>query len=179
MWEIILKYKIQIISAAISFLSAVFAFIQAKAAQKSYRMQQKVYEDGKAKFIINCISSSYSCIDSEYKNVCYFFEISITNLSDKSTSIKSAQLELVTNDISFIVNHADNAIVKEGNKILKIPLNIQPHTAISGWLAFKVPKDIYNKLNINTHYIILEDIHNLIRRKEEIYVMKERVKNEK
>lgn len=176
MWQIILENKIETISAAIAVFSAIFAWSQARSAKKSYKMQQKVYEDGKAKFNIDYISSSYSYNDNKHKNIYYYFEVSVTNLSDKSTSIKKAQLELVSNDGVFKVNHNDNLKIKRNHEILKIPFIIQPHTAISGWLVFEVPTYIHNELDIDTHYLILEDIHNLIRRKEEIYVMEEGVK---
>ena len=179
MWNKILNYCLANIDTIIATGSAIFAFFQAREAKKSLKMQQKIYNDGMANFEFEDILNSFVYSDENCENIYYFFKINVKNLSDKNTSIHKIKLKIIGRNNIFIVECEENLQIENKLERMKVPCNIQSHSAVSGWVVFGVPRSVYKEINIDTHYIILEDIHGLLKKKEEISVFERRVEYEK
>lgn len=165
---------IAIISAAIATFSAFFAFWQARIAKKALKLQSAMYEDGKVNFLIRDIENSFLYNKKEENSVYYFFKIVLSNLSDKSTSISKLQLSLSHNNTdALIVSCTNNLSIYPDLFRLDVPINIQPHSSNSGWVTFEINKDTFKGLIIDTHFIIVTDIHDVIVKREEISVREE------
>ncbi|WP_415330919.1 hypothetical protein [Clostridium perfringens] len=178
MWNKILKFILENISTIIAFASALFAFFQARSAKKSLKIQKKIYNDGMANFEIEDILNSFLYIDEKEEDLYYFFLINAKNLSDKNTSIHKVKLNLISKENTFIVDYKENLSIESRLVRLNLPCNIQAHSSASGWIVFEVPKNVYKELDIDTHIIIFEDIHGLVKKKEEISVLEKVVEYE-
>lgn len=171
MWSKVSNCFFDNIGTIIALASAVFAWSQARAAKKSLKMQKIIYNDGKANFEIDNFSNSFLYNDKKTENVYYFLKVNAHNLSDKNTSIHKIKLKLIGRDNSFIVEEKENFKIECDLERLKVPCNIQSHSSVNGWVVFEVPKSVYKELNIDNHIIIFEDIHGLVKEKEEISIM--------
>lgn len=169
---------VAIISAAIAVLSAIFSFVQARSAKNSYRLQKKIYSDGEPKFSIQDISDSLLYNQKNLDEVYYFFKIILPNLSDKATSIIESKLELKHKKGKLIVKYNEDCEIRNQLERLTIPIDIPPHSSRIGWLVFSVSREIYDQLEIDTHYLFLKDLHGVEVKKEKIYVMEEYINHE-
>ncbi|MFT8348560.1 hypothetical protein [Clostridium saccharoperbutylacetonicum] len=162
---------VAIISATIALFSAIFAFWQAMMAKKSYKLQKRMYEEGKVKFELQWIENSFLYNSKSENKIYYFFKIILANLSDKPTAITKISLKLLhDNNLSFIVSCKNSTNIQPDLSRLIIPNNIAPHNSNLGWIVFEIERKIYETININTHIILAEDIHGITAEKEEIYV---------
>ncbi|EHR0218357.1 hypothetical protein N2W49_000937 [Clostridium perfringens] len=168
--EKILKIFLENISTIIAVVAAIFAFSQARSAKKSLKLQEKIYSAGMANFKIKEISESFLYNDEKSKNVYYFFKVNLDNLSDKNTAINKVKLNLIGRENNFIVNYKEGVPIENDLVRLTLPCNIQAHSSANGWIAFEVPKNVYKELDIDTHFIIFEDIHGLEKKVEEIFI---------
>lgn len=165
---------VTIISAIIALSSAIFAYWQARLANKALKLQKAVYEDGKVKFDIQDIENSFLYDKNGEDKVYYFFKIILSNLSDKPTSISKLQLSLTQNNKDpFIVTCIANTSIQPDLFRMSVPANIKPHSSNSGWIVFEICRQVYRNLDIDTHYIIVTDIHGVTVKREEIYVREE------
>lgn len=165
---------VAIISAAIAFLSAIYTFFLARYAKKTYKLDKEIFEAGKANFVIQEIENCFLFNAKSEDRMYYFFKIVLSNLSDRATAINIIQLELsYNNNSTLIVNSQSNTIIQPNLHRLTIPNNIPSHNSTFGWVVFEVEKKIYDAININTHYIAVQDIHGMNVKKEEIYVREE------
>ncbi|MDU7251949.1 MAG: hypothetical protein E6274_06405 [Clostridium sp.] len=162
------------IGAVISLFSAIFAFAQARSAKKSYKLQKEIFEAGKVNYKLQEIENSFLVNSKNDDKIYYFFKIVLANLSDRSTSINKVSLEILhDSNVSFIIDCIDSVTIYSDLPRLTFPNNIDPHNSNSGWIVFKIERKIYDTININTHFIVVEDIHGIIVKKEEIYVREE------
>ena len=165
---------VAIISAAIASFSAIFAFVQARLAKKSYKLQKEIFEAGKVNFEIQGIEDSFMFNEKGENKIYYFLKIVLANLSDRPTAINKISLELLhDNNLSFIIKIQDNILIHPDLPRLTIPNNLSPHNSNSGWIVFKVERKIHDAMNINTHFILVEDIHDVTVKKEEISIREE------
>ncbi len=164
---------ISIASCGIALLSAVFAYAQARVAHKSYKLQKAMYIDGYAKIDI-MINENFFVDDRENKNVFFYFGIIISNLSDKQTSIKKYILKLNCEDIVYKPMFSMENLEHYNNlNRLSEPQNIEPHSAVAGWCVFILERNIYEKLNVNTYTLIVEDIHGVQAGADSVFLREE------
>ena len=165
---------VAITSAVIALLSAIFTLLLARFAKKTYKLQKEIFEAGKVNFIIQEIENIFLYNAKTEDKIYYFFKVVLSNLSDRATAINKISLELsYNNNSTLIVNCTDSVIIQPDLPRLTIPTNISSHNSTSGWVVFEVDKKVYNAIDINTHYIAVQDIHGMNVRKEEIYVREE------
>lgn len=153
--------KIAFIACIISIICAVTTFLQLKWARKDYLLQKKIYSDGISKIDLS-ISDNFIYDDKYKDNVYFFFGIFISNLSDKQISIKKYTLSLLCEDNIIYKPDLSNEDIDYYNSIerLHIAQNIDAHNSIAGWCMFSLSRKIYNKINIDTYVLAVEDIHN-------------------
>lgn len=165
---------VAITSAAIALLSAIFTLLLAGFAKKTYKLQKEIFEAGKVNFVIQEVENSFLFNAKTEDKIYYFFKIVLSNLSDRANSINKICLELsYNNNSTLIINCQDSIIIQPDLQRLTIPNNIASHNSTSGWVVFEVEKKVYNAIDINTHYIAVQDIHGMNVKKEEIYVREE------
>ena len=162
--------KLSIISALIALVSAYFSYNQAQMAKKTYKMQ---IETGKSNLIIKEIKNCFVHNERRSDNVFYFFQIQLSNLSDKATSVNKIQLKLINSKYPVIINKCDDIAIRPMLNRILMPANISPNNSITGWAAFEVQKELYKEIDIDSHYILVHDIHGNVIEKEEIYVREE------
>ncbi|MDO0822531.1 hypothetical protein [Desulfosporosinus nitroreducens] len=168
---------IAVISATIALLSALFTSVLAWFANKTYKLQKDMFDAGKVNFVIEEIENSFMYNAKTEDKMFYFFKIVLSNLSDRATAINEICLELSYNiNSTLIINCQDNTIIQPDLSRLAIPNNMNPHSSISGWVVFEVEKKVYNAIDINTHYISVQDIHGMNAKQEVIYVREEVVR---
>ncbi|MEK4663018.1 hypothetical protein MHH93_14030 [Priestia sp. FSL H7-0729] len=167
--------NLALISGVVAALSALFAFSQARSAKKSLKLQSKLYEARKPNFAISDVTNSFLYNENGAEKVYYFFQIALSNLSDNPNSISNIQFKIVNNidDVGFVTSLSDNTVTHPELSRIKSPINIAPHSTISGWLIFEINKEVHNQLNIDSHFVVITDIHNFIVEKEEISVREE------
>lgn len=165
--------RISLISVLISVFCAVFSFLQARSANDSYKLQQKVYNDGKVNFDFR-ILENFLVDNKESSNIYYFFGIQIFNISDKPTSIKNYELQLVCSDLVFKPKlFLDKLESYDALKQLPLSQDINAHSSVAGWCIFVLPKENHLKLDINSHVLVIEDIHNEKARQTSVLVREE------
>lgn len=109
------------------------------------------------------------------------FLVSVSNPTDINNSIAQAELQvtyLLEKDIAAVhrVLHtpalaetvADNA--GRSANVFSLPLKIDAHQTISGWLAFAVGNEVIDGRTIDAHRILLEDSHGATTETEPILV---------
>lgn len=151
---------IALFSCIISIICALFAFFQVRIAKNDYALQKRIYLDGTSKLEL-AIRNSFIFDDKKENDVYLFFGIIISNLSDKQTSIKKYVLSLLCEDNIIYkpdLCYKDLELYQDLN-YLDIATNIESHNSISGWVRFILPREVYDKINIDMFMINIEDIH--------------------
>ncbi|WP_075366852.1 hypothetical protein [Desulfosporosinus metallidurans] len=164
---------IAIVSAAIALIAVIIYGIQARFARKSYVLQKAIYETGSANLIVKEIYDSFLYNEYGLDRIYFFLKITVLNLSDKANSLTNAQLQIVYNDNRYIMQYSNDISIYPELARLEIPVNISSHNSHSGWIVFELPKKTYDSIDIDTHYIVVNDIHGSVAKKEEIYIREE------
>lgn len=151
------------VACFISIICTIITFFQLRIAKKEYKLQKKIYTDGIPKLELS-ISDNFIYDDMNRDNIYFFFGIFVSNLSDKQTSIKKVILSLMCEDDLIYkpqLTRETLDLYKDLN-IINNAQNIEAHSSIAGWCVFSLPRDVYKKINIDTYFITIEDIHNVI-----------------
>jgi hypothetical protein len=163
-----------LISIVIAVLAALFTFFQWRVARKSYKLQRAAFNDSKISISLQNIDECFIHNDKNADDLHYFFYLNIVNLSDRPTSINLVKLILhLDNGKEYYITASENNKLYPDNKRLILPANISPRSSIVGWTAFSINKKIYNELQIESHTILVSDIHKLIAKQEIIYIHEE------
>ena len=84
---------ISLAACVVSVIAAILSFISYLLARKEHKLQLKLYADGlpnfKFKVIESCIKDNKEC-----DKIQYWFNLLVTNMSDKQTSISEYILKL-------------------------------------------------------------------------------------
>lgn len=164
---------VAVASAIISIFAAIVSVYQANLSRSSFNLQKIIYNDGRANLIIQEIEDSFLHNEKGLDKIYYFLKVTVCNLSDKSTSLIHANLQIIHDNTEYIVHCSNNNKVYSELTKLPIPVNIAPHNSFSGWLEFELLRTIYDSMNIDTHRIQIKDIHGNVASKEEIFIREE------
>jgi len=113
------------------------------------------------------------------KRQLFGFLVSVSNPTDINNSVARAELQItyvMENDESAICRIQHNAALGEkvGDStpasVLSLPLRIDAHQTVSGWLLFALDNDAIRKRTIDAHRLILEDTHGVSTETEPIMV---------
>lgn len=162
---------ISLVACIVSVVAATFSYISYLLARKEYKLQLKLYSEGLPNFNFKIIES---CIkdDKENEKIQYWFNLLITNMSDKQTSILEYVLKLEC--LEGITFRPEYATVKNADVVcLELPQNIEAHSSIKGWCVFEVPRNTFKELNIESYTITLKDIHDKTDCQTPIYIKEE------
>ena len=157
-----------------SIIAAVLSFISYRLSKKEYNLQLRLYSEGAANFNFKVIDA---CIkdNKEYDRIQYWFNLLITNLSDKPTSILEYVLRL--DCLTGIVYRPEYVMPDDAHNFdiafLNIPQNIDTHNSIKGWCIFELPRKTFNELDIESCIITLKDIHGKMDFHSPIYIKEE------
>ena len=160
MSDLKLETYISIISALFAALSAIYAKRQASSAEKQYNLQLRLYKDGNANFKIET-DTGFIFINNFSDNIYFFIPVLISNISDKSTSLKDFSLILHCGENLNYKPVFTNEIINEYSSLeqLHVGENINPHSSCMGWCLFRLPKENYNRIDINKYSLSISDIH--------------------
>jgi hypothetical protein len=113
------------------------------------------------------------------KRQLFGFLVSVSNPTDINNSVARAELQItymMENDESAICRIQHDAALGEkvGDStpasVLALPLRIDAHQTVSGWLLFALDNDAIRKRTIDAHRLILEDTHGVSTETEPIMV---------
>ena len=161
---------ISIIGIIISIISAVFAFTQTNVAKQTYKLQKNIYEESLENISLD-ICNSFFIKNKKNKKIIYFLQFTIINNSDKNNSIKEINLKLEYENKSLLKLKGKKI---NNNKYLSfdLPLYMEAHSSIKEWMMFEIDENIFNSIEVKTHFIELKDLKNNIYIKEEIFIKK-------
>lgn len=116
------------------------------------------------------------------KRQLFGFLVSVSNPTDINNSIARAELQityLLENDVEAVCrlqhNPALGGSTSSGDAVpsatvFSLPLRIDAHQTVSGWLFFALDNDLIGKGTIDSHRLILEDTHGVSTDMAEIMV---------
>lgn len=170
---------ISAIACIVSIVAAILSFVSYLLSRKQYKLQLKMYSEGLSNFNFKIIDS---CVkdDKEYDNIQYWFNLLITNISDKQTSIVEYILKLeCLGDIVYIPERVDLKKEKNVDVIsLGMPQNIEAHSSVGGWCVFELPRSTFKELSIEECRVVLKDIHDKTNYQTAIYIKEELINYE-
>ncbi len=167
------EVNIAIIAALVSFLSAIYSGMQASSAKKSLKLQEKIYADEKPNLSFQIINS-FLFDSKEEKYIDYYFYLGVYNKSNRSNSIREFTLKIISNDKNINVIQDNKCQFKyEKIKITNLPINIGANESFIGWIAFRIEKNIYDKLDINGYILSARDIFDIEYNEYEVLVREE------
>lgn len=169
---------ISVISCLIAIASAIFTFCQARVSKKTYKLQMKIYTESLAHLNLE-IFNNFIYDDKQNSYIYFFFGVNISNLSDKPTSIKKYTLSLLCDNLIYKPDLSNTSLeIYSDLTRLNIAQNINPHNSVSGWCVFELLRENYQKINVNTYLLTIEDIHGQQAKKESILLREELVNYE-
>ena len=103
------------------------------------------------------------------KRQLFGFLVSVSNPTDINNSIARAELQityLLENDVKAVCRIQHNPTLGENTArdampatVFSLPLHIDAHNTLSGWLLFALDNDVIREGTIDAHSLILEDTH--------------------
>ncbi|MGA2183160.1 MAG: hypothetical protein ABSH47_09035 [Bryobacteraceae bacterium] len=103
------------------------------------------------------------------KRQLFGFLVSVSNPTDINNAVARAELRvtyLMENDVTAVCRIQHNAALGNnvGNdatpaSLLSLPMRIDAHQTVSGWLLFALDNDVIRNGTIDAHSLILEDTH--------------------
>ena len=162
---------ISLAACVVSVIAAILSFISYLLARKEHKLQLKLYADGLPNFRFKVIES---CIkdNKECDKIQYWFNLLVTNMSDKQTSISEYILKLEC--LQKITFKPEYVTLKNVDVVcLELPQNIDAHSSIKGWCVFELPRDTFKELDIETCTVTLKDIHGKTDCQTPIYIKEE------
>lgn len=155
-------------SAVIAAFSAIFAYRSAAIAKKALFIAEQDFKSKQEKLFLYLIDAYKVPFSSEGKNLyAVAFNISITNRSSVSNSVRNLELEVkfIRNDdsVGTIVLAAKN-IVHNSDKValpipFNLPLSLEPKSAKTGWVLFFLPKELLKEKKIECYRVKAVDVH--------------------
>jgi hypothetical protein len=106
------------------------------------------------------------------KQQLFGFLVSVSNPTDINNSIARAELQityLLENDVEAVCRIPHSPTLGENTSrdampaatVFSLPLHIDAHQTVSGWLLFALNNDVIGKGTIDGHSLILEDTHGI------------------
>lgn len=170
---------ISAVACIISIGAAIVSFVSYRLSRKQYKLQLKMYTEGLSNFNFQIIDS---CVkdNKEYDKIQYWFNLLITNISDKQTSIVEYVLKLdCLGNLTYTPEFVD---LKERSNLdivsLGRPQNIEAHSSVRGWCIFELPRDTFKELSIEKCRICIRDIHDKMDCQTAIYIEEELINYE-
>lgn len=161
---------VELASVVIAVIAAAIATSQAISAKKSLKLQKKIYEDGKPKINLDIIES-FLVDQKGNKEIYFYFKIIVDNKSDKNNAVKNVSLRVKTTTISLILAENNNRVQEiEISEYMDTPINIDAQSSKKGWLVFSIEREAYEKIDINSYFLLIKDINDLEIEKEEILI---------
>lgn len=149
---------ISTIACIVSIGAAILLLISYLLSRQQYKLQLKMDSDGLSNFNFKIFDA---CIkdDKEYDKIQYWFNLLITNMSDKQTSIIEYVLKLECSDGIIFRPEClapDNFRNADIARVI-MPQNIEAHSSTRGWCVFEIPRDTFNKLDIEERRSVILD----------------------
>lgn len=97
----------------------------------------------------------------------FSFHVRISNPSDSNNAVARAELQVsyvLSNECSILLKLQHNltyAVRSTNGKALQLPLKIEAHQTVAGWLNFALDSAVVGKGTVDSHNIILEDSHGI------------------
>lgn len=170
---------ISAVACVVSIVAAILSLTSYLLSRQQYELQLKMYSDGLSNFNFKIIDA-YIKDDKEYDKIQYWFNLLITNMSDKQISIIEYVLKLECSDgIIFRPECLAPHIFGNTDVVrLIMPQNIDAHSSTRGWCVFEIPRETFNELDIEECRIVLKDIHDKKESQTAIYIKEELINYE-
>jgi hypothetical protein len=114
------------------------------------------------------------------KRQVFGFMVSVSNPTDINNSVARAELQLayaLKNGVSAICRIQHNPALggtwgdgTSAASLLSLPLRIDAHQTVSGWLIFALEHDVIRDGTVDAHRLILEDTHGALTETDPIMV---------
>jgi hypothetical protein len=166
-----------IASGVAALISAWFAYVNIRVQKRSLRLSEHEEERHRPHLVPYLIDGYVKFIAHEHLRV-YGFSLSISNRSDTDDSVAQIELQLTYKALSGIsiavkTRHDNNLkkVFTGGNMTtLPIPLRIDAHQTIAGWVYFGVKEELFSGSAVDKFAIILTDSHDIVSTVEPIIV---------
>jgi hypothetical protein len=150
----------------VSGCSAFFAWRSGKNAARALAISESQENRRKPKLGIYLVNGYRRLVPGRQL---FGFLLSVSNPTDINNSIARAELQityLLENDVKAICRIQHNCTLAESAesgaksaRVFSLPLRIDAHQTVSGWLLFALDNDVIRKGTIDAHRLILEDTH--------------------
>jgi hypothetical protein len=166
-----------IASGVAALVSAWFAYLSIRVSKRSLRLSEQQEERRHPHLVPYLIDGYVKFVAHENLRV-YGFSLSISNRSDVDDSVAQIELQLTykaPSGISIAVKaghdtNLNNVFAGGDMATLPIPLRIDAHQTIAGWVCFGIKEQLFSGSAVDKFTIIVTDSHNIVSTVEPIIV---------
>jgi len=158
---------ISALALLVSIISALLSWRSGKTAARALAISERQEKRRQPKLGIY-LANGYRRIVPERQ--VFGVLVSVTNPTDTNNSVARAELQityLLENDVEAVCRLQHNPTLAENATnddpqaatVLALPVRIDAHQTVSGWLLFSLENDLIGKGSIDGQWLILEDTH--------------------
>jgi hypothetical protein len=150
--------KISLSALGVAIISLLFSFISYRVSLKTFRLTKREHLDKYLNikpYLINALK--WSSDEEDYIS----FAISYTNEATTANSLRIIELQLDFYDADNLLKTAkidpvfdiSPVNLKDEYKALALPVKLSDKETQSGWVTFKLSKNIWNDFTINVYRV--------------------------
>jgi hypothetical protein len=156
------------LALVVSSLSAFFAWQAGQRAARALAISENQEKRRQPRLGIYLVMNGLRRLVP--KRQLFGFIVSVSNPTDIDNSVARAELKItyrMENGVSGVCRIQHNSALeanvgsdaKRAACVLSLPLRIDAHQTVSGWLLFALDDDVIGKATVDSHSLILEDTH--------------------
>jgi hypothetical protein len=151
-------------AALAAWVAAIFAYLTARRSGQALRLA-KQQEARRRPVLVLYLQGGY--LRRIGQDRIYMFLLSVSNPSDNNNAIAQMDLRIeyrtTANFLAAVdvpsVPKDDEIFTGGGHSRLEIPLQVEAHQTVAGWVFFRVKKALLEDCTIDTHVILATDSH--------------------
>ncbi len=151
-------------AAVAAWVAAIFAYLTARRAGRALRLAEQ-QEERRRPILALYIQGAYLRRVDEDR--IYMFLLSVSNPSDSNNAIARIDLRIEYRTASNFLAAVDVPSVSQDDEMfggdshsrLEIPIRVDAHHTVAGWVFFRVKKALLEDCTVDTYVIVATDSH--------------------
>ena len=147
-----------------AWVAAIFAYLTARRSGRALRLAEQ-QEARRRPVLFLYLSKGYLSRSDEHR--LYMFLISVSNPSDSNNAVAQIYLRIEYRTASNFLAAVDVPAVLQDDEMfqgdnhgpLEIPIRVDAHHTVAGWVFFRVKKELLEECHVETYVIVATDSH--------------------
>jgi hypothetical protein len=152
------------VAAVAAWVAAIFAYLTARRSIRLLHLAEQQEERRRPVLILYLQGGRLRRVGED---LVYMFLLSVSNRSDSNNAIAQIDLRIEYRTAFNFLAAVDVPIVSQDDEMfggdtrsrLEIPIRVDAHHTVAGWVFFRVKKALLEDCAVNTYVIVATDSH--------------------